>query len=219
MDEIAVPLTRFETVVAALRSLGGQARPVEIADEVCRLFPGPHTDNLLQSVRARIQECSSDSHHWKQKRDLFYSVHGIGGGVWGLRDMDPLNPANQDGFVDAVETYMAAEGAATLRTHVRRERSKSLIERFKKQLKTVACSVCDFDFEEAYGELGRGFIEAHHTVPVAQMEPGAKTRLEDLVAVCSNCHRMLHRSERLSFEELRSRLRDRNRARRVPTNT
>ncbi|MBC9032991.1 HNH endonuclease [Sphingomonas sp. JC676] len=207
MAVIAVPLSRFETVAAALRSLGGQARPVEIAQEVRRLFPGPHTDNLLQSVRARIQECSSDSHHWKKKRDLFYSVHGIGGGVWGLRDMDPLNPVNRDGFVDYVETYMAAEGTATLRTHLRRERSKSLIERFKKELKTVACSVCDFDFGKTYGELGCGFIEAHHKIPVARLEPGARTRLEDLAAVCSNCHRMLHRSGRLSIEDLRSRLR------------
>jgi len=206
MAEIAVPLSRFETVAAALRSLGGQARPVEIADEIRRLFPGPHTSNLLQSVRARIQECSSDSHHWKKKRDLFYSVHGIGGGVWGLRDMDPLNPANRDGLVESVETYIAAEGAATLRTHLRRERSKSLIQRFKKQLEVVACSVCDFDFERTYGELGFGFIEAHHKVPVARLEPGAKTRLEDLAAVCSNCHRMLHRSGCLSIEELRSRL-------------
>ena len=206
MTEIAVPMSRFETVVAALRSLGGQARPVEIAEEVRRLFPGPHTGHLLQSVRARIQECSSDSHHWKGKRDLFYSVHGIGGGVWGLRDMDSLNPANQDGLVDAVETYLAAEGVATLRTHLRRERSKALIDRFKKQLNTFACSVCDFDFGKVYGELGHGFVEAHHKVPIAQLEPGTKTRIADLAAVCSNCHRMLHRRGTLSVEELRSQL-------------
>lgn len=219
MAEIEVSLSRFETVAAALRSLGGQARPVEIADEIRRLFPGPHTDNLLQSVRARIQECSSDSHHWKKKRNLFYSVHGIGGGVWGLRDMDPLNPVNRDSIVDPVEIYMAAEGAATLRTHLRRERSKSLIERFKKQLETFTCSVCDFDFGETYGELGCGFIEAHHKVPVARLEPGARTRLEDLVAVCANCHRMLHRSGCLSIEDLRSRLVNPATARRRPTDT
>lgn len=206
MTEMAVPLSRFETVAEALRSLGGQARPVEIAQEIRRLFPGPHTNHLLQSVRARIQECSSDSHHWRGKRDLFYSVHGIGGGVWGLRDMDPLNPANRDGFSDAAETYMAAEGTAVLRTHLRRERSKFLVERFKKQLRTLACSVCDFDFAERYGELGHGFIEAHHRIPVAQLEPGAKTRLEDLAAVCSNCHRMLHRTGLISVEDLRARI-------------
>lgn len=206
MKKIAAPKSRFETVAEALRSLGGQARPVEIADEVRRMFPAPYTGHLLQSVRARIQECSSDSHHWKGKRDLFYSVHGIGGGVWGLRDMDPLNPANQDGLVDAAETYMAAEGAAALRTHLRRERSKTLIDRFKRQLATFACSVCDFDFGEAYGELGYGFVEAHHRVPIARLEPGTKTRIEDLAAVCSNCHRMLHRQGTISVEELRSQL-------------
>ncbi|AJA09874.1 hypothetical protein SKP52_14960 [Sphingopyxis fribergensis] len=206
MTEITAPVSRFETVAAALRSLGGQARPVEIADEVRRLFPGSYTGNLLQSVRGRIQECSSDSHHWKKKRDLFYSVHGIGGGVWGLRDMDPLNPVNRDGFSDSVESYMAFEGAATLRTHLRRERSKSLVNRFKKQLRTLACSVCDFDFGKTYGELGHGFIEAHHKVPVSELEPGAATRIEDLAAVCSNCHRMLHRSGTLSIEDLRCRL-------------
>lgn len=126
--------------------------------------------------------------------------------------MDPLNPVNRDGFVDPIETYMAVEGAATLRTHLRRERSKSLVGRFKKQLKTVACSVCDFDFGKTYGDLGYGFIEAHHKVPVSQLEPGAKTRLEDLAAVCSNCHRMLHKSGCLSIEDLRSRLSTRRRA-------
>ena len=209
MTKIAAPPSRVETVVAALRSLGGQARPVEIANEVRRLFSGPHTSHLLQSVRARIQECSSDSNHWKKKRDLFYSVHGIGGGVWGLREMDPLNPANRDGFADSVENYMAAEGAATLRTHLRRERSRSLVERFKKQLEAVACAVCGFDFRETYGELGDGFIEAHHKVPVANLKPGTKTRLEDLAAVCANCHRMLHRSGCISIEDLKSRLVDR----------
>lgn len=215
MIESSARLSRVETVVAALRSLGGQARPVEIADEIRRLVAGPHTDHLLQSVRARIQECSSDSNNWKKKRDLFYSVHGIGGGVWGLRDMDPLNPLSRDGFADSVEIYMAAEGAAALRTHLRRERSKSLVERFKRQLKTVSCAVCDFDFQKTYGELGEGFIEAHHKIPVSSLEPGAKTRLEDLAAVCANCHRMLHRSGCLSIDDLKVRLVDPVRQRKV----
>ncbi|MCL6699540.1 HNH endonuclease [Sphingomonas sp. NSE70-1] len=201
-----VTLSRFETVVAALHSLGGQARPAEIAEEVRRLFPGPHPDSLLQSVRARIQECSSDSNNWKGKRDLFYSVHGIGGGVWGLRAMDPLNPANEDGIADSAEAYMAEEGAATLRTHLRRERSRSLIDRFKQQLTSYACSICAFDFATTYGEIGHHFIEAHHKIPVSQLQPGAKTKLEDLAAVCSNCHRMLHRAGGISVDDLKGRL-------------
>jgi putative restriction endonuclease len=101
---------------------------------------------------------------------------------------------------------MAKEGAATLRTHLRRERSKSLIDRFKRELMSFTCVVCDFDFARTYGELGYGFIEAHHKIPVAKLKPGAITKLEDLAAVCANCHRMLHRSDILSIEDLRERL-------------
>lgn len=207
MDLSTTSLSRFDTVVAALRSLGGQARPAEIAGEIRRILPGPHPENLLQSVRARIQECSSDSRFWKGKRDLFYSVHGIGGGVWGLREMDLLNPLNEDGFADSAEPYMAREGAAALRTHLRRERSRSLVEKFKRQLRSFACDVCGFDFGEVYGDLGRGFIEAHHRVPVSALAAGAKTKIGDLSPVYSNCHRMLHRFGTLSLDELKLRLR------------
>lgn len=204
MDNNVQAPSRIETVVTALRSLGGQARPFDIANEIRRIYPGPHTANLLQSVRGRIQECSSDSLHWKKKRDLFYSVHGIGGGVWGLREMDTLEPNNIDGFVDPAETYIAQEGAAILRTHLRRERSKKLVSLFKDQLIDMSCSVCNFDFEKVYGDIGSGFIEAHHIVPVAQLEPGDKTQISDLVAVCSNCHRMLHRSGCVAVADLKS---------------
>lgn len=210
MTDAALSLSRFETVVAALRSLGGQGRPVEIAAEIRRIFPTDHPSTLLQSVRGRIQECSSDSKFWKGKRDLFYSVHGIGGGVWGLRELDLLSPTNSDGFADSAEPFMVSEGAVVLRTHLRRERSKTLVDRFKAKLAVCRCEVCEFDFSERYGELGRGFIEAHHKVPVAQLEPGVLTRLEDLAAVCSNCHRMLHRAG-CSLDELRNRLRPRRR--------
>ena len=54
----------------------------------------------------------------------------------------------------------------------------------------------------AYGELG-GFIEAHHTVPVARLRGKTKAKIADLALVCSNCPRMLHRGSLLSVKELR----------------
>ena len=84
------------------------------------------------------------------------------------------------------------EGARTLREHLRLERSTALVGQFKAQLVSFECSVCGFDFENVFGELGRGFIEAHHVEPLN--ETGVVFRhIEDLVPVCSNCHRMLHR--------------------------
>jgi 5-methylcytosine-specific restriction protein A len=68
----------------------------------------------------------------------------------------------------------------------------------------LACEACGLDFAAVYGELGDGFIECHHTVPLA-LGSVRKTSLADLALVCSNCHRMLHRStEPLAVEALRS---------------
>lgn len=57
----------------------------------------------------------------------------------------------------------------------------------------LRCEACGFDFEEAYGEVGKGFAECHHTRPVSELRPDQGTRLADLAILCANCHRMLHR--------------------------
>lgn len=68
------------------------------------------------------------------------------------------------------------------------------------------CMVCGFDFYATYGELGRDFIEVHHTKPLYSLDEEIKVNPEtDLVCVCSNCHRMIHRKRNLilSIEELK----------------
>lgn len=57
------------------------------------------------------------------------------------------------------------------------------------------CSVCGFSFFEEYGELGKGFVEVHHIVPLSMTRTARITdSVNDLVVVCSNCHSMLHRN-------------------------
>ena len=56
----------------------------------------------------------------------------------------------------------------------------------------MECEVCDFIFRKRYGELGKKFIECHHTKPLSEYRPNEKTRLEDLALLCANCHRMIH---------------------------
>lgn len=70
----------------------------------------------------------------------------------------------------------------------------------KNRLKAIeiygtTCAVCDFKFEEVYGELGRDFIEIHHVKPLSTLGEAIEIdAANDLVPVCSNCHRMLHRN-------------------------
>lgn len=101
------------------------------------------------------------------------------------------------------------EGRILTSVHRRKERNGRVVARKKQHVLRVCgrleCECCSFDFVEAYGPLGEGFAECHHTVPVSELSPDHSTRLADLAIVCSNCHRMLHRSRpMLSVSQLRA---------------
>ena len=67
-------------------------------------------------------------------------------------------------------------------------------------------SCCGFDFESVYGDIDKGFIEAHHNKPLCSLNEPIQINPEtDLDYVCSNCHKMLHRSKEniLTVDELR----------------
>jgi 5-methylcytosine-specific restriction enzyme A len=88
------------------------------------------------------------------------------------------------------------EGRYLLRFHRIRERSSKL--RDKKIRSVLArggpliCEVCRFNFEEFYGDLGKGFIECHHVEPLHESGERSRT-IHDLALLCSNCHHMIHR--------------------------
>jgi 5-methylcytosine-specific restriction protein A len=90
-----------------------------------------------------------------------------------------------------------AEGRVIFRLHRARERSRDLVEKKKAHVlgsgQQLACEACGFDFAATYGSLGQGYIECHHARPLSDVAEPTTTRLVDLVLVCSNCHRMIHR--------------------------
>lgn len=100
----------------------------------------------------------------------------------------------------------SVEGRVLYRVHKTRERRKS--EEKKRAVLgatgRLECEACGFDFLATYGERGRGFAECHHKLPLSD---GTRTTyLRDLAIVCANCHRMLHRGDLISVEELRGSL-------------
>lgn len=98
-----------------------------------------------------------------------------------------------DYFNDPSEPFSDFEGRRKLQKHLTVERSIRLVNRFKENLVSYECTICGFDFFEKYGELGEGFIEAHHKIPVSSLHENQRIKIDDFAAVCSNCHRMLHR--------------------------
>jgi 5-methylcytosine-specific restriction protein A len=56
-----------------------------------------------------------------------------------------------------------------------------------------SCAVCDFNFEDTYGDIGKKFIHVHHLLPMATIRAEYKINaIKDLRPVCPNCHAMLH---------------------------
>jgi len=56
------------------------------------------------------------------------------------------------------------------------------------------CTICKFDFEKIYGEIGKDFIHVHHIKPLSEIDKRYKINpIKDLIPVCPNCHAMLHK--------------------------
>ena len=73
------------------------------------------------------------------------------------------------------------------------------------------CMACKFNFESFYGEIGKHFIEVHHIIPLTEVGERETNPETDLIVLCANCHRMVHRrkSITLSLKELKKHIRDR----------
>jgi predicted HNH restriction endonuclease len=103
------------------------------------------------------------------------------------------------------------EGGIAMRMHLARERDPRVIHEAKAKFKTIHgclyCEACEFNYQDKYGALGEDFIEGHHTIPVSNMQPGYKTQAKDIVMVCANCHRMIHRKKPwLTLAEIRGQI-------------
>ena len=86
------------------------------------------------------------------------------------------------------------EGAKTQAVVNRYERS-SAAKRWRLRYDGYTCQVCDLKFEERYGAFARGYMQVHHIVPLSQIADHDNHTVNpktDLIAVCPNCHAMLH---------------------------
>jgi predicted HNH restriction endonuclease len=119
-----------------------------------------------------------------------------------VEESDKVDVADED------EEKYYSEGKEKFRTHRSYERDTRVAKKAKqktlKETGELKCEVCEFSFSESYGNLGSGYIEAHHKIPVSQLGNSGKTKIEDIALLCSNCHKMIHRTKPMkSVEELK----------------
>ncbi len=107
------------------------------------------------------------------------------------------------------ENVIIQEGTKKLTEVAVYERSSTLrnyaITYYTKDEK-IYCNCCNFNFHDFYGEqIGKGFIEIHHTKPIFKyededLENTLSNAIKNLIPVCSNCHRMIHRNWKKPLE-------------------
>lgn len=98
---------------------------------------------------------------------------------------------------------MVSEGRVSVRNGQTRERSarlRSLAIDYYTQGGRICCACCGFNFTDFYGPVyGRDCIEIHHIKPIFQyggesIEQTAREAIRNLIPLCPNCHREIHKN-------------------------
>lgn len=159
-------------------------------------------NEILVFYRERKNEYSNYAFKYLG-RFRYISHYGYQPRKFSLQALDiPLDDAEK---IDTVKEDEFTEGEEKTRIQTNYERNPKLRAEALKY-HGAKCIACGFDFYEKYGEHGEGFIEIHHLYPLSSYEGkeivNPKT---DMVPLCSNCHRMVHRNKKLlSIEELKN---------------
>ncbi len=106
------------------------------------------------------------------------------------------------------DAFIYAEGKEIRQTRTLRQRNPRLTDeaksRYLHEHGELRCEICGTSFEEVYGAIGEGYIEAHHPEPLSEMDGEQFVDVDGIVLLCANCHRMVHRkSPPFSIEALR----------------
>jgi hypothetical protein len=174
-----------DRIVQAFAALGGIASYAELYKYLEENSPAPLPKHWKDSVRGRIEENSSDSRAFKGKQDLFYAVHGLGNGVWGLKTLQSKSVIAID-VEDPNEIQKIGEGNLEpykVETEITRIIRDTIMT---KQLKTIyqyKCQICD----KAIFLHQRLYAEAHHLRPLGGIHRGTDDA-GNILIVCPNHH-------------------------------
>ncbi len=99
------------------------------------------------------------------------------------------------GVEDVDSDASATEGNSYQARSIRYERKK-INRDICLRIRGTQCLCCNRSMEAEYGSVARDLIEVHHVVPASAMGPDYRVNpTTDLIPVCPNCHRVLHRSD------------------------
>jgi|JI10StandDraft_1071094.scaffolds.fasta_scaffold31266_4 putative restriction endonuclease len=184
--------TWLEEAIDALKALGGEAYYNDIYEEIERTSKRDFSSNKdwTSTVSHMIQENCIGYRIKNKSEPIFYKKEFGNQVLIGLLDFTP----DATNFPIPIDEAGFPEGRKKFIQHTIHERDHRVIEmakeRFREKHGKIFCEICGFSFNDKYGE---DYIEGHHSFPVSEMPENYKTKPEEIILVCSNCHRMLHR--------------------------
>jgi predicted HNH restriction endonuclease len=171
-----------EDIKSALTNLGNVAPLADIYGEVKKIRPPPHPKSFEATIRGAIERNSSDSEAFSSGNDLFFSVHGLGAGMWGLRDSLSNTPvANDIGQLPAGTETPGRVAESTYRILRDTELARKI-----KLLHKDTCQLCSTQIALS----GKSYYEAHHLKTLGKPHFGPDTP-NNVIVVCPNCHVLL----------------------------
>lgn len=95
------------------------------------------------------------------------------------------------------EDIKGKEGRLLTRIHVYKERDRAFAAKAKQFYKSknggkLICEACGLDPIVTYGSDGERCIEAHHKIPIEELQPDSVTLVSEMAMVCASCHRIIH---------------------------
>jgi len=212
-------ISKFD--MRAVRHLGYQTR-IEAMDNISKLF-GTDNYNYLKRRRDEFDALTGSHRRGGANRPPRPSVKKM------HEDLNPLTFEQLARRVKGIIDDIMIGSDNELECNIYEVFNHSAPEGRKKEIYTTkyernitnrhecirfhgtACKSCGFDFLKVYGLWGEGFIEVHHIKPLYCLNEEIVVNPQtDLVPVCSNCHRMIHRKKNqiLTVEELKIKMQE-----------
>ncbi|MDM8532861.1 HNH endonuclease [Anaerolineales bacterium HSG25] len=183
-------MTQTYLVIQALKNLGGTAHLNQIFEEVCTIKPDWSTAKDRKAIIRRIVQLSPK----------VYPIRP-GSGIWRL--VETAREVNQipEEITSHERHYEGAVERISVNRYERSTKAKSKCLEYY----GATCAVCQLDFNDLYGEAGRGLIHVHHLTALSEVQHEYEVDpIQDLRPVCPNCHAMLHRKNPpYTIEEIR----------------
>ncbi len=160
-----------------------------------------HRDAIMAGVNSSLI---------RKKADVYIEAQAEHFGMTNVGSATELIKVESLPETDLEEEITGKEGRMLTRLHAYKERDRGFAAKVRNYYKNkndgkLHCVACGLKPELLYDDRGERCIEAHHIIPIEELQPDSVTRVDDMAMVCASCHRIIHsRKPCLTIDEVQA---------------